>query len=343
MKIRIFGGLLLAAAIPFLYSSCDDDEPSPALIGFENSTDEVNESDGTITSFHPLIWQDYSGETGATGKEFLVNIALDKPAAQTSVIEFTLAGTADRNSAAQIGDYDVEGNTVTIEKGASSVSIPLTIFEDMEFEIDDDDNIFETVTITLTKVVSGPVKLGEQLTYTLNINEDDAVWYLEWGTNGTTSPGDVDMDILFTYDGQLVWGAASDNEYEAVNVPGGFPSGTYGLSYTYYSGTSDDVDFAVGIFNTAGTLNGNSYVFPADNPLTFEGQYTLANINEWDPETSPPIVVQTLVKNGINYTSITDITEPATGSRMGLPSGNIRINKERLSRMSSLRNVRTIR
>jgi hypothetical protein len=342
MKIRSIGGLLLLAAIPFLYSACGEDEPTPAVIGFANATEEITESDGTITSFHPLVWQSYSGETGATGKEFLVTLTLDKPAAQTSVISFTVGGTATKNSAAQIGDYAVDGTTVTIEKGESEVTIPLTIFEDLNFEINDDNTLSETVEITLSSVVSGPVKLGEQTTYTLNINEDDAVWILEWGTDGTDSPGDVDMDILLTFDGQVVWGAASEDEYEAVNVPGGFPNGTYGLSYTYYSGTSDDVDFVVGIFTTSGTLNGNQYTYPEENPLVFSGHYTLANVNEWNYDTSPPIVVQTITKNGINYTGTTDISEPASGSRTGFPS-QLTINKELVSRINPLRNVRPIR
>jgi hypothetical protein len=340
MKIRAIWGLLLSAAIPFLFLACDkDDEPKPAGIGFENSVEEITESDGTITSFHPLIWESYSGETGATGKEYEVKLVLDKPVSATAVISYSVAGTATKNSASSIGDFDVEGTTVTIEEGQSEAVIPLTIFEDMDFELSDDDSLFETVEITLNSVVSGPVVLGEQTVYKLKINEDDAVWILQWGTDGTDSPGDVDMDILFTYDGQIVWGAASDEEFEAVNVPAGFPNGTYGLSYTYYEGTSDDVDFVVGLFNTSGSLNGVKYTYPDDDPLLYSGHYTLSNINAWS-ESSPPLVVQNVTKSGINYTDITDITEPASGSR-GSVSPAFKLNREFVSKIGTLNNVRS--
>ena len=108
---------------------------------------------------------------------------------------------------------------------------------------------------------------------------------------------------------------------EAMNIPAGFPDGTYGLSYTYYSGTSDAVEFTVDMFNVGGMLNG---VNRGDTPLTFVGNYGLANINAWDdPLTgSDPLIVQTMIKGGFNYASISDITEPPSSSR--IKSGTIK-------------------
>jgi hypothetical protein len=340
------GGLLCAFAIPFIFSGCKDDEPKPAGIGFETSLEEITESDGTIKSFHPLVWQSYSGETGATGREHQVKLLLDKGVSATSVVSYTIAGTASRNTAAIVGDYEIAGassgsQSLTIEKGATEIVIPITIFEDMDFEITEADSLFETIELTLTGVVSGPIKLGDQTTYKLKIHEDDAVWILQWGTGGTDDPGDVDMDLLFTFDGDIVWGSASDSEFEAINVPAGFPPGSYGVSYTYYAGTSDDVDFSVGVFSSAGTLNGSNYTYPVDDPLIFNGHYTLANVNEWDLETSPPQIVQTMTKAGINYSSISDINEPASGSRIDLRS-SIKIDPKLIQGISALKNIRAV-
>lgn len=336
MKIRSIGGWLLATALPFAMMSCKDDEPKPAGIGFEASVEEITESDGTIKSFHPQLWEDYSGETGATGRVHEIKLTLDKPVSATSVVEFTLGGTATRSSASTEGDYEIEGTSVTIEKGESEAVIPITIFEDFEFEISEADSLFETIELTLSSVVSGPLNLGEQTTYKLRINEDDAVWFLQWGVNDTDNPGDVDMDILFHFDGQLVWGVYTDRQYEAINVPGGFPSGTYGASYTYYSGSSDDVDFLVALFTTAGTLNNAKYTFPVDDPLIYEGHYTLNNINKWDePDAQMPIVVQSATKSGINYT-VTDITEPTSGSRTRTLKTRLRTGDMRIVPLSRL-------
>jgi hypothetical protein len=321
MKIRIAGGLLLAFAIPLSFLGCKDDEPKPAAVGFENAVEEVNESDGTITSFHPLLWQSFSGETGATGKVYNIRMTLDKAASETSIVSVSVGGTATRNSAATPGDYDMTGTAgtqnITIEKGATEVLIPVTIFEDFDFEIDEADSLFETIELTITSVVSGSVKLGEQTSYKLKILEDDTYWILQWATNGTTSAGDVDMDLLFTFGGELIWGSINEgSEYEGSNLPAGFPAGSYGVSYTYYSGTSDDVDFLAAIFTSAGTVNSARYIPGVDDPLIYEGHYTLANINAWDVTTSPPKISQTMTKTGINVSSLTALTAHSTGSRI---------------------------
>jgi hypothetical protein len=321
MKIRIAGGLLLAFAIPLSFLGCKDDEPKPAAVGFQTSVEEVTESDGTITSFHPLLWQSFSGETGATGRVHNIKIVLDKAASETSIVSVSVGGTATRNTAAVPGDYDMTGTVgtqnITIEKGATEVTIPLTIFEDFDFEIDDADSLFETVELTITSVVSGKIKLGEQTSYKLKILEDDTYWILQWATNNTDNPGDVDMDLLFTFGGELIWGSINEgSEYEGANLPAGFPAGSYGVSYTYYSGTSDDVDFLAAIFTSAGTVNSASYLPGVDDPLIYEGHYTLANVNAWDLTTSPPKISQTMTKSGINVTSLTALTAHTTGSRI---------------------------
>ena len=50
----------------------------------------------------------------------------------------------------------------------------------------------------------------------------------------------------------------------------------------------------------------------------FSETYTLDNINEWDNEDTgeDPQIIQTMVKNQLNYTNVSGIAKPATGSRI---------------------------
>jgi hypothetical protein len=316
-------GIVALAGLMLIISCSKDDPPPKSGIRFEITELEVFESDGTIDSFHPDLF------TGATGRPVVVKILLDRAPAEAIILQYSLSGSATRINPAgpyNVNDFSItEGlNTIvgtdkiTIEKGATEATIIVTVFEDYDFEIDDDDNLFEEVIIRLVSVVSGPAQIGEQDTFTLKIKEDDIVVILDWEALDNENSelgyrGDVDMDLLLHFDNEIIWGSVSDgNSYEAMNIPAGFPAGTYGLSYTYYSGTSDDLDVYSLMFSSGGTLNGNKYVFPIDDPLVFSGHYTLENINEWG-ESSPPKIVQTMVKNGINYASISNITAPPDG------------------------------
>jgi hypothetical protein len=311
----------------------------------------TTESDGTITSFHPDLVQD------GQGKNVQVKLVFDKPLPGQTVIKYKIDGTASKinpvpasGTDLDVNDFDVAEGTnltlttdeLTIAKGATEAIINVTLYEDYEFEYDKnvvnaDKVSYETIVFTLMSVVSGPAKLGTQVTHQVNVTEDDAVFLLQWGTNNTTSAGDVDMDLLFSLNNELVWGSASDGTYEIVNLPGGFPEAQYGLSYTYYSGTSDDVDFAVGVYTTSGTVNEKKYNYGTANPLVFKASYTLKNINKWS-ETSPPKVVQTMTKSKINYTNLSAITVPDGGSR--LASVNSKLSPDILDSFNSLESIR---
>lgn len=313
MKIKSIVGFLIIGG-SLLLSSCKDDEPAKSGVSFEISEEFLKESDGTLESFHPLLVQN------ATGREVEVKIQFDEPLAQSAVIEYSIGGTATKNSINNpVGDFEIVGNgeNITVAKGATEASIIINVFEDFDFEVEEDDadGFFETIEITIESIVSGPVKIGEQDTYVLTIYEDDAVIFLDWlaldDGDGTT-PGDVDMDLLIWLDGEVA--GASDSpgtDPEGIAIPAGFPDDAYGMSYTYYEGTSDDIEFTVGISNLGGTLNVN------DQELSFTGNYGLININKYDEEGAPdPQIIQTMIKSGYNYTNLTDINEPLEGSRV---------------------------
>jgi hypothetical protein len=73
------------------------------------------------------------------------------------------------------------------------------------------------------------------------------------------------------------------------------------------------------MYNLGGTLNGSTYNSLDGDPLEFVGNYDQDNINEYDsPDGIEPIVVQTMTKSGFNYSNISQINEPASGSRLGM-------------------------
>jgi len=334
--------------------SCDDDEVPPSGVSFELVSEDVTESNGALTSFNP------DNVSGGVGVEKKIKIIFDRPMAENAVISYTVTGTANKknvttgtgsSSSTSYTDFYLEGTnakdteTLVINKGDSEAFITLTIFEDFDFEVDDTDasgNFIETVVLTLSSVVSGPAQLGiENLIYTLNIKEDDAVFFLQWLALDAVDPtkaGDVDLDFIISLDGESV--NSSDNVgngYEALFIPAGFPGGTYNMSYPYYSGTSNNVRFTVYMLNTAGTLNGKSYPYSDERtvPLSFSSVYTKANINAYT-DNSNVATVQTMVKNGINYTNISSITAPASGSRttsLNLPLSAMKLSKEQLKKV----------
>jgi hypothetical protein len=321
MKIKSIVGFLMIGGSLCL-SAFKDDEPTKSVVSFEISEVSLKESDGTLESFHPLLVDD------ATGTEIEVKIVFDKPLAQKAVIEYSVGGTATRNSTSNpVGDFEIDGNgeNITIEKGATEAIITIMVYEDYDFEVEeeDDDGYIETIEITLESVTSGPVKIGEDKTYTLTLYEDDTVIFLNWdGDASDAVPGDVDMDLLLWIDGVISGRSDSQgNVPEGIAIPAGFPDEDYGMSYTYYSGKSDDLDFAVEIQNLGGTLN------VTDQELFFTGNHTLANINPYDPATPDVEIVQTMVKNEYNYTNISGIADVLEGSRVGRSTRSL---KERL-------------
>ena len=326
MKMNFLWAVLVVGAVPVFFSSCDkDEEVKPSGVTFKEQSVSVTESDGTVTSFHPLIWQQVSGSTNATGREIKIELALAKAMPDAAVVEFSLSGSAVKNSSAAIGDYDTDGNSVVIEKGATTAFIPITLFEDLDFEydessLDEEEMPFETLIVTLTKVVSGPATLGEQKEFTMRIYEDDAIFILDWEPQDDegTGRGDVDLD-LFVWDGEeVVRGSVQEgNEMEITSIPGGFPSGEYGLSYTYYSGTSDNVQLNIQILNFGGSIDDTE-----TTGVSFSSteNLTLANINKYDQTGTAPIIVQSIEKDGLDYPTISALTRPTSGSRSSAPA-----------------------
>jgi hypothetical protein len=327
MKIKVVLAALAVAAVTTL-NSCKDDEVPVAGVNFELAENEVTESDGTLASFHPDEVND------GTGRIIPVKLVFDIALAGDVTFKFDIDGSARRTASAdEINDFEidaagdmltVDGTNVTVLKGATEASFNVRLYEDfiMEWEensdLNDDGIPYETVILQLESVVSGPGKLGEALEHELRILEDDSYVYLEWGINNTTSPGDVNMDLLVYTNNTLAAAStfsSATTPVEFITIPGGFPPRTFGLSYVYKSGTADDVDFKVELYNFGGTYTTTT---GTSNPLLqFSGSYTLQNKNDYNPSAPTSQITQTMVKDGLNFTSVSGLTIPSSGSRIG--------------------------
>ncbi|HEY0654941.1 MAG TPA: hypothetical protein VGD65_17505 [Chryseosolibacter sp.] len=350
MKIKFLLGVLAIGAVTAL-NSCKDDEVPVAGINFELAEQEVQESDGTVASFHPDEADD------GVGRVIKAKLVFDIPLAGDVTLKFDVDGTARQTASADDNiDFEidaegdnltVDGTNVTILKGSTEASFNVRVYEDFVMELtedsefNEDDIPYETVELQLESIVSGPGKLGEAIEHVVKILEDDAYVYLAWGVNNTDDPGDVNMDLLIYINGNFAGGSAystTASPYEIVTIPGGYPTRTFGLSYVYKAGTANDVDFLAEIFNFGGTLTTSG---GTSNPLLqFNGSYTLQNINNYNSTTPSSNITQTMVKNGLNYTGVTALTIPATGSREGA-----KVSRESiLRRMGSARPlIKTLR
>jgi hypothetical protein len=330
MKMKFLLGALALGGIAML-NSCKDDEVPVAGVNFELAEQEVTESDGTVASFHPDEDED------GVGRVIPVKLVFDIPLAGDAVFKIDVDGSARQTSnSTESNDFaleaqgdmlTVDGTNVTVLKGASEAILNVRIFEDYLFELEEDsetneDGIpYETVEITIESVVSGPIKLGEAVTHVVKILEDDSYIYLDWSVDNTESPGDANLDLLVyinnNYAGRSV-SSTTANPYELIVIPGGFPATTYGLGYVYKTGSSNDVDFRVELANYGGTYTkaagGSGAV------LQFAGTYGLVNRNDYPAPSASALPntnkTQTMVKNGLNYTGVTELSIPASSSRV---------------------------
>ena len=318
----------------------EDDETIEIAI-LDTNTDEIelttdDEVVITVTNDDEQLTANFTATTATVnevdGTEGLFEVAvqLDKTATSAVTIEYTLAGTAfDSTFAfgegipASYYDYYINGVTgeVVVPAGQSTPNIEIQLYSDFRYEND------ETIEITLTGSTAAQIGTSNKMTITLK-QQDGKVIALVWDEAHTN----VDMDMflwigedLTTLDGVIATAIVPSTtvRQEIIFIPKAFTDGiteaAFGLSYVYYSGTANPmnfeahfVDFAAGALEAEATRD------------IYAASYTLDNINAWDETEIDPAIVQTFrIVNG-EYVDITDITVPASGSRVKthqLPQG----------------------
>ncbi len=303
---RYIGVVLMNLAVILFMtaiSSCKDDEPpAKAKLSFAESSITYNEADDIIE----------------------IQVKLDKPATEDFTAEYELNGTAqDEETATQNSpaDYMIiedlsDYGEIDIDKGETVGIIQIQLYTD--FELEDD----ETIEISLIDVDSDKVELtrDDETEITLQ-QEDGLIIRLSWPS------ATVDMDLLVrigattsTWEGILT---GSVNGFpEIAFIPEVIGDAAYGMSYTYYDGIADPLDFTVAFIELD-----NGEIEPQANWLSFTGRYTLANINKWD-DISTTQVVQTFERIGTSWTNFSSpITIPASGSRVitNIPSEPVQV------------------
>jgi hypothetical protein len=281
------------------FTSCNDNAPAPpAKLSFAESAATYNEADDIIE----------------------IEVVLDKPAAEDFTIEYKLDGTAyDAVTADDVGanaDYEILGDylSLDIKKGDKSGVIQIQLISDYYFEDD------ETIKIELDNVDSKHVEIthDDTIDITLEQEGDGMAILLEWPNPGAN--GFADMDLILragTSIGALnsiVAGSinGSTASGELVFIPTTIGTAAFGLSYTYYEGTLNPLNFEVTFIDVAGGV-----VEPVANRQKFQGTYTLANINAWtNPSTTQ--VVQTFTMTSGVFSNFSAITIPSSGSRMDI-------------------------
>ncbi|HOY49435.1 MAG TPA: hypothetical protein PLJ60_15605 [Chryseolinea sp.] len=297
--MKKYSALLLSGLVIALLgsiSSCSEDEPyvKPKL-SFAESSMTVNEIDGTIE----------------------IEVVLDKPAAEDFTISYELDGDAYDEIRAEeedeLADFEVVGDygEIEIEKGEDSGIITLQLFADFIIEGN------ESIEIEITSVDSDKIEItnDDDIEITLEQEQDGVLVVLEWDETYT----DVDMDMLLravdlggnASTGPVVWGSVNGSfvSGESIFIPKSIEDVVFGLSYTYYEGTAEPMNF------TATFAEAVDGVFEAEEDRqVFQGTYTLANINEWTNFNTTK-VVQTFENIAGVFTNFSEITAPATGSR----------------------------
>lgn len=298
--MRKFSALLLSATILSAFglfvSSCNDDEPPvPPKLSFAVSSLTAKESDDNL----------------------IIELVLDKAASESITIDYSLKGTAldevAADAASANADYKIIGDygQVDIKKGETTGTIEIDLYSDGDLELTD-----ETIEISIDEVDSDQIEITREDDITITVKQEDGlIVLLEWPA--PSASGQADMDIILrvgqnttTWDGVLSGSAAGSVEGpEILFVPKAVTFPAYGLSYVYYDGTLDPLEFTATFIDFA-----NGTPEAVGTRESFDVTYTAANKNKWT-DVSTTIVVQTFLKTGGAFASPSAVTVPLAGSR----------------------------
>jgi hypothetical protein len=263
--------------------------------------------------------------TNEDERNITVQVSLDKTVSSDVVATFALSGTAVDSVAGAasnqdnlFSDYQLKGSQTSVTIPAGQTTATLTIKAYSDFYLEDD----ETIIITLQSAGS-QAEIGTigEITITLD-QEDGRTIALFWDESYTT----VDMD-MFLWIGDpgtalvdlipIAFSILADFDGpEFVFIPSVVLDATFGVSYIYYEGDVEPMNFEVFFIDFA-----DGEFEPLADQESFAATYNLVNINAWDQPSAPdPAIVQTFdVAAGV-YTTPTAIMVPATGSRYASPA-----------------------
>jgi hypothetical protein len=280
------------------------DDPKP-IASFTNPTLTVNEDDGIVE----------------------IQVQLDKIAAEDIIVEYTLsAGDFDAIDSVRAhteqsdADYAIVKDTpgqLTIKSGQMYGKIKIRFYSDFAWEDD------EPFTISLKETSTIALADNSELNGTL-VQQDGKVIVLSW--NDQTADMDLvlwagaDLNSLNTaYAVSAIDNALNDFYAELVFVPSVITSGNFGLTLNYYSGTNNALSFKVEYIDFIdGVTEG------AADRDAFTATYTLANVKAWEKLSDLTQREQTFKIAASQFTEISGIVVPVSGSRSSsieIPAG----------------------
>ncbi|HZB11846.1 MAG TPA: Calx-beta domain-containing protein, partial [Chryseolinea sp.] len=265
-----------------------------------------DESVVTITDDDPQVNASFTATTLTVNEEdglsedyLKIEVKLSVAASSDITIQYDLAGTAldtltgfNEEIPSDFYDYYIHGvsGELVIPSGQTSGNIEIQLYTDLNFEPTD-----ETIIMTLAEATGGvTIGTNKEITITLK-QQDGTVLGLLWDPSYT----DVDMDMFLWLgpditDLEIIYLAAAARttpQQELIFIPKSlFPNAAFGLSYIYYEGTKEPMNFEVQFADYAAGV-----VEPLANRNVFTGAYALVNRNKWNDETlgTDPIIAQT--------------------------------------------------
>ncbi len=291
----------------------DDDKLTAS---FANATMTINEADGIEVDNDQLFIIPLN-----------IPVQLDKPAPTDVVVKYSIKidlQDQNRNDAIDstwavqndvpvfYADYSIRGTKgeVRIPSGATSGNIQIYLRSDFAFDPDEE--------IEITLEPSSSVQVGTNKTMVATINEQDGkLVVLVWDAAYT----DVDLDMFLwtgadTTNLDLIIGLSTNPSVtfkaEFLHIPKIFAEGAFGLSYVYWGGTAEPMNFQVRFVD---------FVDNQDEPEVdwdvFNGSYTKANLNPWTEDNGvyPPLISHRLVITDGTF-AYGKIQRPTANSRL---------------------------
>lgn len=285
----------------------------------------------TITSDDPQLTASFAAATMTINEDddfeglIQVVVQLDKPAPTDLKLSYTIDGNAldsltghNENIPPMYYDYHIHGvaGELEIPAGETSAAIELWVYTDLLFE---DDEIIE-----FTLQPSPGIAIGERASIEITVlQQNGKVIALVWSDEAAAQGVDMDLFLWSGPDAENLalsaLSATAGTDVEIVFLPyiltDAMEDFTFGMSYNYYDGNADPLDFEV---HFADFVDGE--VEGIGDRDIFTATYTAANRFQWTAANLPAIVQTFRIVNG-EYTDFSEIMVPASGSRTRTLSG----------------------
>jgi len=237
-----------------------------------------------------------------------VDFKLSQPAPEDLFVDFSFSGNAIYGK-----DYIAStSDPLKIVKGESRVGMVIYLNDDDEHED------LESISLSINHI-SSFVNVTSPIESLIEIEDNDPESFkieLTWPTsNGEPHQADMHL-ILWSTEAvyPIAYSAFEGLIYETVNLQYSVEDGLYGLTYLYYSGAANNLEYSVKFTNPQGTIStidDDGVITERGNTFIIKGKYTLANLN-----TSNSVQIEHLfLKEGNNYLIEESIYIPTDGSR----------------------------